>query len=111
MFDLFKRLRHLENAVQHLDLKVSEYRVELDAMKDALDDARAERNEFKDLLFKNAGLKHEQVLTIQEPSPVIHRRTGINRVINDLEAKSREKYWEEKEKEAEKILNKEVKDV
>jgi uncharacterized protein YPO0396 len=111
MFDLFKRLRHLENALCVLDLENAQRKVEIESLREALDDARTERNEFKDLLFKNVGLKREQGLSISESTPVIHRRTGINRVITDLEARSREKYWVEKEKKADEILNSESTDV
>ena len=93
----FKRFFNLEK-------RLDEFRVELDALKDVLNDVRAERDEFKQLLFQRVGLINEENRSIDSTKVAI-QRTPVSRALKNLEVLSREKAWEEKAKKAEQLLN------
>lgn len=102
MLSFFKSFRELEFALRALDLKIAEQRVELDALKDALDDARKEKEEFKQLLFRRVGLiepENSNSGTL-EFKPIV--RQPVQKVLKDLEA--RDRAWAKKAEEAAKVL-------
>ena len=92
------------------EVALAEFRIELDALKDTLDDARAERDEFKQILFKRFGLiSEESHVERSSPQPII-RRNSAARVLQDLALKDREAAWAQKAAEADKVLKGETSD-
>jgi hypothetical protein len=99
MFNFFRRLLELE-------MQFRELRVEVDSLKDALDDTRAERDEFKKILFEKSGLVRPEYEPRKVSTP-IQGRQPVHKALQVLEQKDREAHWAKKAEEADKILGKE----
>lgn len=96
MFRFFRRFVEFE-------VKLGEIRVEVDALKDSLDESRAERDEFKQILFRKFGLIESENSPREFPA-AISRRQPVHKLLHTLEQADKEKYWADKAKEADEKL-------
>jgi hypothetical protein len=96
MFKFIRKFFEFEN-------RLNEFRIELDVLKDVLDDIRKERDEFKQIIFRKFGLVETESIPRENIAP-IQRRPPVHRVLHDLTVKDREEYWNREAERAEKAL-------
>jgi hypothetical protein len=107
----FDKINANRESIQSLSNEVGVLYSKVYSLEDALKDARQERDEFKELLFKQFGLRNieSSVATQQKPvAKILNWRSEKSRLENASreaalkQQNSIEKHWEEKAEEAEK---------